>query len=261
MNWRAWIRWPGISSSDPSFLRYVDCVPTWRLMAATVGGGVLVLLVGRAAHSPTIGYGYGGLFFVFGSWPLMRVVGRASVWTDATVWQTILLVIASVAMGHLGSRILGFNPQAGRIHSLGWAQGKRLLWGFPLLLPVENLILLGGLVALWQAIKPRTALDRVLVAIAAAFVFGFWHVPVWGFWTMPVIGMTVLPWSLYLLATGDMLVPVLAHIAMDALAVIGALAPKESLWRHLGDPILLLALFVGGLMLSLYREWFNGSRR
>ena len=74
---------------------------------------------------------------------------------------------------------------------------------------------------------------------------------------MVVIGMTVLPWTLYLLATGDMLGPVLAHIVMDALAVVGALSPKHSLWRHVGDPLLLVALLVLGLLWSLYREWYE----
>lgn len=255
MTRRHWFRWPGITAATPLFLRYAGQVQTWRLVAATAGGGLIVLLMGRAAHSGTVGYGYGGLFFLLLAWPLMRTVGRALLWSDATVWQTVLLVIASVAMGHVGTRLLGFNPQAGRIHHLSWPQGQRLLWQFPLVLPVENLILLGGLVALWQLVKPRTSLDRILVAMGASLLFGVWHVPVWGLATMIVIGLTVLPWTLYLLATGDMLAPVLAHIILDALAVIGALSPTHSLWRHFTDPVLLVGLLVSGLAWSLYREW------
>lgn len=255
MRWRRWVRWPGISSPDPSFLRYVGRVPTGRMVLATLVGGIMVLVMGRAAHSGAVGYGYGGAFFLLLSWPLLRVVGRSLVWTDGTVWQAMLLVVASVAMGSLGNRILGFNPQAGRMHQIGWPEGQHLLWQFPLVLPVENLILLGGLVAAWQIVRPRSAFERLMVALAAAFVFGLWHVPAWGGWTMLVIGLTVLPWTLYLLATGDMLVPILAHIVMDSLAVVATVAPSESLTRRFIDPMVLIGLMVLGLLWSLFREW------
>lgn len=255
MKWQRWTRWPGISSPDPHFLRYVGHVPTWRLVFATVMAGLTVLIMGSVAKSSTVGYGYGGLVFVVVSWPLMRPLMRSFVWTDATVWQTALLVIASLAMGAVGEKMLGFNPQAGRLHHLAWSQGQHLLWQFPLVLPVENLILLGGLVALWQLIRPHSSFERLMVAIAAAAVFGLWHVPVWGGWTLVVIGMTVLPWTVYLLATGDMLVPVLAHIAMDGLAVVNTAAPAHAWFRLLLDPMLLLSLLVLGLMWSLYQEW------
>ncbi len=259
MRWRRWIRWPGISAPDPLFLRYVGRVPNWRIVLATVVGGLMVLVMGHAAHSSAIGYGYGGALFVLLSWPLMRAVVRSLVWTDSTIWQTILLVIASLAMGTVGDKMLGFNPQASKIHQITWPQGQHMLWQFPLVLPVENLILLGGLIAVWQLVRPKTAFERLMVAVVAAFVFGLWHVPAWGGWTMLVIGLTVLPWTLYLLATGDMMVPVLAHIVMDTLAVLGTAAPAESLSRKMADPVLLLLLLGLGLMWSLYREW--GDRR
>lgn len=255
MTWRRWIRWPGITSPDPLFLRFVGRVPAWRLGAATMVGGLMVLVMGRASASSAVGYGYGGILFVLLSWPFMRAVVRSLSWHDGTIWQTILLVIASLAMGNLGDRILGFNPQASHLHQMGWPEGQHLLWQFPLVLPVENLILLGGLVAVWQIVRPRSGFERMMVAVAAAFVFGLWHVPAWGGWTMFVIGLTVLPWTVYLLATGDMLVPVLAHIVMDTLAVVGTAAPNPSIWRHLADPILLLALLGLGLLWSLYHEW------
>lgn len=261
MKWQRWIRWPGITSPDPLFLRYVGRVPTWRLVFATLVGGLMVLIMGRAAHSSAVGYGYGGLLFLIISWPLIRAVVRSMVWTDGTVWQTVLLVIASLAMGSLGDKMLGFNPQATKIHQISWPEGQHLLWQFPLVLPVENLILLGGLVAVWQLVRPRSAFERFMVAVVAAFVFGLWHVPAWGGWTMLVIGLTVLPWTLYLLSTGDMLVPVLAHIVMDTLAVIGSAAPHGSLLRRMADPSLLLILLVMGLMWSLYREWMDRRHR
>ncbi|NMP22327.1 type II CAAX prenyl endopeptidase Rce1 family protein [Sulfobacillus harzensis] len=254
MKWNRWIRWPGISSPDPLFLRYIGRVPTWRMVLATAAGGLMVLVMGQAAHSSAVGYGYGGIFFVALSWPLLRAIVRSLNWTDGTIWQTVLLVIASLAMGAVGDKILGFNPQAAKMHQISWPEGQHLLWQFPLVLPVENLVLLGGLVAVWQIVRPRTAFERMMVAILAAFVFGLWHVPAWGGWTMLVIGLTVLPWTLYLLATGDMLVPILAHIVMDTLAVTGTAAPTHSLLRHLADPVLLLALLVLGLAWSILRE-------
>ncbi|MDA8207129.1 MAG: CPBP family glutamic-type intramembrane protease [Thermaerobacter sp.] len=255
MKWSRWTRWPGISSPAPLFLRYVGRVPTWRLVLATAVGGLMVLIMGQAAKSSAVGYGYGGFVFVLFSWPLMRVVVRSLTWHDGTVWQAILLVVASLAMGNLGDKILGFNPQSGHLHQLGWPEGQRLLWQFPLVLPVENLILLGGLVALWQIVRPGNAFKRLLVAVAAAFVFGFWHVPAWGGWTLFVIGLTVLPWTVYLLATGDMVVPVVAHVVMDSLAVVATTAPPDSLLRALANPLLLLALLGMGLTWSLYRDW------
>lgn len=261
MKWKPGIRWPGVSSPDPLFLRYVGRVPTWRLVAATALGGLMVLIMGHAAHSSAVGYGYGGLIFVLLSWPLIRGVLYSLNWTDSTVWQAMLLVIASLAMGTVGDRILGFNPQAAKMHQITWPEGQHLLWQFPLVLPVENLVLLGGLIAVWQIVRPRTAFERLMVAVLAAFVFGLWHVPAWGGWTMLVIGLTVLPWTLYLLATGDMLVPVVAHIVMDTLAVTGTAAPAHSLLRHFADPVLLLSLLMLGLIWSVLREWQERHRR
>lgn len=249
------IRWPGISSPDPLFLRYIGRIPTWRMVVATIVGGAMVLVIGSVAHSSAIGYGYGALLFIVISWPLIRGVWRSLQWTDATVWQSILLVIASLAMGSLGDRVLGFNPQSAKIHQISWPQGQHLLWQFPLVLPVENLILLGGLIAVWQIVRPRNWFERLMVALVAAFVFGLWHVPAWGGWTMLVIGMTVLPWVLYLMATGDMLVPILAHIVMDTLAVGSTVSPTGSWVHHLIDPLILLLLLGLGLLWSLYREW------
>ena len=255
MKWQKWIRWPGLSSPDPLFLRYIGRVPTWRMVLATVLGGALVLLLGSAAHSSAVGYGYGGLIFIVVSWPLIRAVWRSLNWTDSTVWQTILLVIASLAMGAAADRMLGFNPQATKMHQISWPAGQHLLWQFPLVLPVENLILLGGIIFVWQLVRPRTAFDRFMVALVASLLFGLWHVPAWGGWTLLVIGLTVLPWALYILATGDMLVPILAHIVMDTLAVTATSAPKGSPVRHFADPAILLMLLVLGLLWSIYREW------
>jgi hypothetical protein len=260
MQWIKRIRWPGISVPDPVFLRYVGLVPTWRLGLATVGGGALVLLLGRVSHSGPVGYGYGGLVFVLLSWPLGRMVVRSWQWTDATVWQASLLVIASLAMGSVGQRLIGFNPQAAGMRHMTWPQGQQLLWQFPLVLPVENLVLLGGLVVAWQIVRPRGALDRLMVALLAAFVFGFWHVPAWGGWTMVVIGLTVLPWVIYIVGTGDMVVPVVAHVVMDTLAVIGTTAPPASLARRFADPIMLLSLLLIGLLWSLFRQWQDRRR-
>lgn len=255
MKWQKWIRWPGISSPDPLFLRYIGRVPAWRMVLATAAGGLMVLVMGQAAHSSAVGYGYGAVVFVGFSWPLWRAVVRSLSWTDSTIWQTMLLVVASLAMGAVGDKILGFNPQAGKIHQITWPEGQHLLWQFPLVLPVENLVLLGGLIAVWQLVRPRSALERFMVALLGAFVFGLWHVPAWGGWTMLVIGLTVLPWTLYILATGDMLVPILAHIVMDTLAVAGTTAPKESLVRHFVDPVVILMLLVLGLLWSVFHEW------
>lgn len=249
----------GWSLPASSFWMYVDRTAGGRLWLATLCGGAGVLLISRWSHSSAAGYGYGGLLFLVLSWPLGRHVWRALRWRPATIPFAILLVIASVGMGSWGDWLLGFNPQATGMHRFSGLFAQKLLWQFPLLLPVENLILLGGLIALWQTVRPRGRWEGIMVAIAAAFLFGLWHVPAWGGWTMVSIGLTVIPWTVYLVATGDMVVPMVAHVVMDTMAVLGTSVPKASVWHVLALPALLVALLVLGLVGALMGDRAPGG--
>ncbi|MCY0865474.1 MAG: CPBP family glutamic-type intramembrane protease, partial [Sulfobacillus sp.] len=224
------------------------------LLAATA-----VVGLGRLAHSSWAGYGYGGLIFLVITWPLGGWLWRHTRLTSATWGQTLLLVAASLAMGSAATHMLGFNPQAGGLSRLTPTAARQLLWQFPLVLPVENLVLLGGLIAVWQWVRPRGSGERLLVALVAALLFGLWHVPSWGGWTMLVIGLTVWPWTIYLFVTGDMLAPILAHVLLDVLAVLQKAWPvgaNQLLW-----PGVILALLVFGLVFSLWFDWHRARLR
>jgi hypothetical protein len=247
--------------SNPTYLRLVGQVPTWRLMLATALAGFGVVLVAHWARSAVIGYAYGGLLFLLFTWPLGLTVWRSLRWTEATVGQSLLLALASWAMGTAATLALGFNPQAARLSRMRWPEALHLLWQFPLVLPVENLVLLGGLISLWQWVRPLNGLDRLMVAATAAFLFGLWHVPAWGGWTMVVIGLTVLPWAVYLMATGDFLAPMLAHIWLDVMAVVSAAAASAPDWRRFVSPGLFLVAMLVGLSYSLYRDWRHAGRQ
>ncbi|MCY0878843.1 MAG: CPBP family glutamic-type intramembrane protease [Firmicutes bacterium] len=260
---RGWLtggRLHGVSPA-PTFLALVDQVATWRLLLATLFGGGGVLLVARWAHSPLVGYAYGGLAWIAAAWPLPGRILKTLTWSDVALGQSFLLTLASWAMGTAATLALGFNPQAGRLSHLTWAEAQRWLWQFPLVLPVENLVLLGGLLSIWQWVRPRHAWDRAITAALAACLFGLWHVPAWGGWTMVVIGLTVLPWTIYLIATGDMVAPLLAHIWLDTLAVLGAAAGGTSSASHYLLPAMLLGILLVGLGYSIYRDWHKAPHR
>jgi len=248
-----------LSQPAPLFWQVNQIVPAWRMALGTLLAATAVVGLGRLAHSSWAGYGYGGLIFLVITWPLGGWLWRHTRFTSATWGQTLLLVAASLAMGSAATHMLGFNPQAGGLSRLTPTAARQLLWQFPLVLPVENLVLLGGLIAVWQWVRPRGSGERLLVALVAALLFGLWHVPSWGGWTMLVIGLTVWPWTIYLFVTGDMLAPILAHVLLDVLAVLQKAWPvgaNQLLW-----PGVILALLVFGLVFSLWFDWHRARLR
>ncbi len=257
----AWC-WPGIFSPPAAeFLQAVEYVSGWRLFMATVAGSLLVLIMGQTAQSSSVGYCYGVIGFSVISWPFVpRIIERVR-WTEGTIFQAVLVLIASMVLGDAAQRILGFNPQASGLKHMNWTIAVHLLWQFPLVLPVENLLLIGAMGWLWKFLRPKTPGNRFGVALLSAAFFGLWHVPFWGPWTMWTIGLSVLPWTIYMLATGDFLVPVIAHVLMDVIAVVLTFSPKDSFISHYFWPLLAGGLILLGLSYSLYRDWGVGAKR
>jgi hypothetical protein len=248
--------WPGIfTSPEVKFLQEAESINAWRLFIAVMVGSSLVLVLGKAAQSSSIGYGYGAVGFTVISWPFVPRILRGVRWTDTTIVQAVFLLIASLMLGDAAERILGFNPQASGLKHFDWKVAGHLLWQFPLVLPVENLLLVGAMGWLWKFLRPLTPGNRFGVALLGAALFGLWHVPFWGPWTMWTIGASVLPWTIYMLATGDLLVPVIAHILMDVIAVVSTFAPKTSFISQYFWLLLIVVLITVGLSHSLYRDW------
>lgn len=254
--WRnAWRNWPGITGDSLAFKSLADGVSTSRTAWATLAGSVVLIVLSRTSHSPAVGYGYGFVVFASLSWPLVpRVLSRMR-WHDATMIQGVLLLLASIALGSVGDRLLGFNPQAHSLNHLSWPVASKLLWSFPLLLPVENFMLLGGLLSLWNGFKPRTVLARVGVGLLAAWLFGLWHVPFWGWPTMWVVGLSVVPWTLYLLATGDMVAPIVAHLLMDTFSIMAVASPRGSLLHHYAIPVVVVAVLAVSAGHSFWKDF------
>ncbi len=254
--------WPGVFSPPArKFVQAVELTSALRLFVAMAAGSVLVLMLGKAAQSSVVGYCYGGLGFTLISWPFVPGILKTIRWTDTTIVQVVLVLIASMVLGEAAQRVLGFNPQASGMKRMDWTTAVHLLWQFPVVLPVENLLLIGAMGWLWKVLRPDTPANRFGVVLFSAALFGLWHVPFWGPWTMWTIGVSVLPWSMYMLATGDFLVPVVAHILMDMIAVITAFAPRNSFVIHFFWPLLIVALIVLGLGHSLYRDWRFGRKK
>ncbi|MDA8193656.1 MAG: CPBP family glutamic-type intramembrane protease [Thermaerobacter sp.] len=255
---RRWLqalrRWPGVTGDGPAFVGLADNLRAGRVWAATLGGSAVLIGMAGATHSAAVGYGYGFAVFSALSWPLLPRVLHRLIWTELRLLQGLLLLLASVGLGSLGDALLGLNPQAGGLERMSWPLAAKLLWEFPLLLPVENLMLLGILVALWNSVQPRRWVDRLAVAMMGSLFFGLWHVPFWGWGTMLVVGLSVVPWSLYILATGDMVAPVVAHLLMDSLALLAIAAPSGSLAHRYAMPAVVLGVVLLGTGQSLWRD-------
>ncbi len=251
--------WPGVlSPPPPQFLSLIQPVSMLRLFVATVVGSCAVLVLSPLTKSSMAGYAYGALLFTALSWPFVPKILTTARWTEATLGQSVLVLIASTALGDVAQRLLGFNPQQSGLDRMTWHGAARMLWQFPLVLPVENLLLIGAMAFLWQFLRPSSAWQRFGVALLAAALFGLWHVPFWGPWTMWTIGMSVLPWVLYMMATGDIVVPLVAHILMDTMAMVLTFGPSGSLWVRYFWILAALTMIMAGLGRSLYRDWRAG---
>lgn len=253
--------WPGLSRDSPAFFLLGSGVPAWRLWLATVVAAGALVAISRWSHSTAAGYGYGLAVFIAISWPLAVQVVQSLRWTEATWGQSLLLLGASLIMGRLADRWLGFNPQAPVMSKLSWPLAAKLLWEFPLLLPIENLLLLGALLALWKTVPRKDWRHRLAIAVGGAFLFGLWHVPFWGGWTLVTVGLSVLPWTLYLLATGDMLAPLVAHILMDGWSIIAQAAPERTFFRQHLVWTAIFAVLLGGAARSFLWDWRNNELR
>ncbi len=250
--------WPGVLSPPPkTFDNLIPTIPMWRIFLATVAGSAAVLALSVLTKSSMAGYGYGAAIFAAISWPYVPALLKSVRWTDATIIQAVLVLFASLAMGDAAQKILGFNPQSHGLDKLNWTVAGRLLWQFPLVLPVENLLLIGAMGFLWKFVRPVSAWQRFGVAILASAFFGLWHVPFWGPWTMWTIGMSVLPWVVYMMATGDVLVPLVAHILMDTMAMVLTFGPHGSVLVHYFWIGLATVLVLMGLSRSAYRDWLR----
>lgn len=254
--------WPGVfGPPPPGFQTLVGPLPLWRLFLATALGSIAVLVLSHWSKSSLAGYSYGFLLFTLISWPFVPQIVKTARWRDATVAESLLLLVASMALGAFAQKILGFNPQQPGLSRMNWQTAVRMLWQFPLVLPVENALLIGAMATVWKFLRPTTAWQRGGVAMLTAALFGLWHVPFWGPWTMWTIGLSVLPWVLFMMATGDVVVPLLAHILMDTMAMVLTFGPSRSFAVHDFWLVGMTMLIVLGLTASVIRDWWMRSAK
>lgn len=180
------------------------------------------------SRSVLVGDGYGLMLSVGLSWPFARRLGKGLSVPCGLFWRSLLLFVASLVTSTAAVAFLGFNPQAARLSSVGWAEARALIWRFPLALPVENWILVLFLAAFGAIARDRQGLaNRVpfAAATAAALAFGVLHVPYWGGWAWFPVAASVLPWTVYMTMSGDLIAPVIAHVLLD-MSVALALWPR-----------------------------------
>lgn len=248
--------WRQFSQGYQRFLGLVPMVSGTRLFLASTAGILIILSSSSWAHDVVVGYGYGAVVFTIVSWPFVPHLVRHLSWPSHLLTRAVGLLILSILSGSLGEVILGHNPQAAGLRQFNWGIAQKLLWQFPLVLPVENLLLIGILAALWRLGRPHRPLGIILLAITSAFVFGLWHVPFWGWGTLLTIGLTVVPWALYIVVTGDLVVPVATHLLMDGLAMVSNFSPSP-LMRHGALVLVVIAALVWGALSS----WWQDLRR
>ena len=245
--------WRQFSHGYQRFLGLVPMVSGTRLFLASTAGILIILSSSSWAHDVVVGYGYGAVVFTIVSWPFVPHLVRHLSWPSHLLIRAVGLLILSILSGSLGEVILGRNPQAAGLRQFNWGIAQKLLWQFPLVLPVENLLLIGILAALWRLVRPRGSWTIILLAITSAFVFGLWHVPFWGWGTLLTIGLTVVPWTLYIIATGDLVVPMATHLLMDGLAMVSNFSPNPLL-RHSALVLVVVAAIVWGALSSWWQD-------
>lgn len=193
-----------------------------------------MVVLGGYSRSILVGDGYGLILSAGLSWPLIRGLGDGVRLRPGIFWRSLALFLASLAASTAAVVFLGFNPQAARLEAIGWAEARALLWRFPLALPVENWMLVLFLTALGalSSDRGRSSGRALYAAGAAAVAFGLLHVPYWGGWAWFPVAASVLPWTIYMTWTGDLLAPLVAHLVLDmsvALALWPRLAPLHGL--------------------------------
>lgn len=234
------------------FIRLVPTVSGTRLFGSTLISTLVVLWLSRMSASSVVGYAYGAGVFTILSWPFLPHVLRQVRWGRRVVERALGLLVVSLTFGALVGFILGYNPQAHGLSELNWLIAQKLLWQFPLVLPVENLLLLGVLVGFVRITGSRKIIPLLVNACLAAGFFGLWHVPFWGWGTLLTIGLTVLPWTVYMVMTGDVIVPVITHLMMDTTAMVVNFAPSH--WIREG---FMAALIVAILAWAVVRSWWE----
>lgn len=245
-----------LDAGTRNFMRLVLPGSGTRLFGATLVGTLAILWVSKVSQSSVVGYAYGAGLFTLLSWPFMPRLLRQVHWRTSHVMEKALgLLMVSLACGALGGVILGYNPQASGLGEFNWLLAQKLLWQFPFVLPVENLLLLGALASFVRISGARTAPSLMVMAIVAAAFFGLWHVPFWGWGTLLTISFTVLPWTLYMTLTGDVVVPVVTHVMMDTAAMVVNFAPSH--WVRGG---FMMALVVMVLIWAVVRSWWRDWR-
>ncbi len=245
----------GIQDGTEKFMRLVPTGSGTRVFGATLVGTLTVLWLSKVSHSSLVGYAYGAGLFTLLSWPFVPRLLRQVRWQKRVMERALGLLIVSLGFGALGGLILGYNPQAQGLSEFNWLLAQKLLWQFPLVLPVENLLLLGAMVGFVRITRARGTPQIMLMALLAAGFFGLWHVPFWGWGTLVTIGLTVLPWTLYMAVTGDVVVPVITHVMMDTTAMVVNFAPNH--WVREG---FMAALIVAVLIWAVVRSWWEDWR-
>lgn len=244
-----------VKALQQGYRRFLELIPQisgTRLFLAVLSGTIAIIWLSAWSHNAVVGYGYGAILFSAISWPFVPRLARHLFWPRHLLTKSVAILMLSILTGSLGDLILGRNPQAAGLSQFNWTIAKQLLWQFPLVLPVENLLLIGAMVAFIRLVQVKTTTQAVTGAILAAFFFGLWHVPFWGWGTLLTIGLTVVPWTLYMMLTGDVLVPVVAHVMMDGLAMLSNFAPNAVVRQ--GS---LLWLVLAALVWNALKSWWH----
>ncbi|MCY0880507.1 MAG: hypothetical protein OWS74_00780, partial [Firmicutes bacterium] len=165
--------------------------------------------------------------FALGTWPWMGQIVHTLKWPrQAWAWVLVLWQGAEVS-GQMGSWLIGFNPQFAQMKRLTWPVAVHLLWQFPLELPIENLLLLGLIAAAWRFLRPHSRYEALSAAFLGALAFASWHMFTWNSWVVVPLTLGVLPWTIYLVMTGDMIVPIIAHILFDMEGTLSIVLPAH----------------------------------
>ena len=230
-------------------------VSTKRVVLGVILGPLAIVWIGRWSGSVVTGDLYAAALLLFCLWPLIPFGIVGNQWPQRLWARSLGLYLASVLMGRAATEFLGFNPQANVLSHWSWSLARALLWQFPIAIPVENLLLVVFVVGCRKLFGP----SRMAASVFPALAFGLLHVPFWGAWAWFSVGASVLPWTIYMVFSGDLWAPVIAHLVLDMTAVF-ALVPLL-LKSPYGPWLAAIGLWgLAGLAMAVLRQ-FGRSRR
>ncbi len=230
-------------------------VSTKRVVLGGLLGPLAIVLIGRWSRSVVTGDLYAAALLMFCLWPLIPFGIVNNKWPHGLWVRSVGLYLASVLMGRAATAFLGFNPQANVLSHWSGSVARGLLWQFPIVIPVENLLLVVFVLACRKLFGP----SRMAASVFPALAFGLLHVPFWGTWAWFSVGASVLPWTIYMVFSGDLWAPVVAHLVLDMTAVL-ALSPLL-LKSTYGPWLAAVGLWgLAGLAMAALHQWGRARR-